>query len=295
LNRIAAVNRGGLSGALFMGLSMGILAAPCLGPFVLGLMAHVAGDGRLFYGALLFLVFSLGLGLPLTVLAFFSGAIHRLPGAGEWMVWVRKLFGLILLLMAIYVAIPLLSDLAFFLLVTTSGIAGGIYLGLEKSGGSNFMKFKKVVGLVIVVAALGFACQQAPYLDDRGEGGDSALLWTPFSQTALAQAKTKGQPALLDFTAAWCQPCREMERRTFPHPGVRQLLSQFALLKVDVTNGPTNNDARQIINRYRIRGVPCYLFVNSQGRVMVRYTLVGFVEPEQFIAHLQAVLKAAGG
>jgi hypothetical protein len=37
------------------------------------------------------------------------------------------------------------------------------------------------------------------------------------------------------------------------------------------------------------------LFVNTQGKVMTRYTLVGFVEPEEFISHLQAVLKAAGG
>ena len=61
------------------------------------------------YGLLVFFILAAGLGLPLAVLAAFSSSISRLPGAGEWMIWVRKFFGLVLVIMAINVAEPLLG------------------------------------------------------------------------------------------------------------------------------------------------------------------------------------------
>ena len=83
----------GYLGTLFMGLTMGVVAAPCIGPFVLGLLTWVAGMGSPWLGFIVFFTLSLGLGLPLFFLAVFSGNLNRLPRSGEWMLWVRKLMG----------------------------------------------------------------------------------------------------------------------------------------------------------------------------------------------------------
>src|SRR3990170_7613738 len=56
--------KGGAFGAFFMGLTMGIVAAPCIGPFVLGLVTYVAAKGDPYYGFLMFFVLALGLGFP---------------------------------------------------------------------------------------------------------------------------------------------------------------------------------------------------------------------------------------
>ena len=77
--------RGGLFGAFFMGLTMGIVAAPCIGPFVLGLITFVAATADPFKGFLMFFVLALGLGTPYLFLAIFSGQIKKLPRSGVWM------------------------------------------------------------------------------------------------------------------------------------------------------------------------------------------------------------------
>src|SRR5262249_42619529 len=93
LNRLATSSTrstSGMLGAFVMGLTMGIVAAPCIGPFVLALLVEVGTKGSAAYGFMLFFVLALGLGLPYLVLGTFSGALKTLPRSGLWMVTVRK-------------------------------------------------------------------------------------------------------------------------------------------------------------------------------------------------------------
>jgi thiol:disulfide interchange protein DsbD len=57
-------NRSGYLGSLVMGLTVGFIAAPCIGPFVLSLLVYVGKTGSAWMGFLLFFVLSLGLGVP---------------------------------------------------------------------------------------------------------------------------------------------------------------------------------------------------------------------------------------
>ena len=106
---MASKSYAGYFGSLFMGLTLGVVAAPCIGPFVLGLLTWVASMGSPWLGFIVFFTLSLGLGLPLFFLAMFSGKIEKLPRSGEWMLWIRKLMGWILVGMAAYFIRPLLS------------------------------------------------------------------------------------------------------------------------------------------------------------------------------------------
>ena len=78
-NRLVPRSSQGNLGALMMGLTMGIVAAPCIGPFVIGLLVHVSNRGEPAYGFFMFFVLALGLGLPYLVLGTFSGALKKLP------------------------------------------------------------------------------------------------------------------------------------------------------------------------------------------------------------------------
>ncbi|MBI4598180.1 MAG: sulfite exporter TauE/SafE family protein, partial [Candidatus Omnitrophica bacterium] len=96
------VARTGAVGALIMGLTVGIIAAPCIGPFVLGMLLYVGQLGRPVVGFWLFFALALGLGLPYLFLGIFAGQLHRLPRSGAWLTWVKQALGCVLFGVALY-------------------------------------------------------------------------------------------------------------------------------------------------------------------------------------------------
>jgi thiol:disulfide interchange protein DsbD len=89
--------RGGYLGALMMGSAAGFVAAPCAAPVLGLLLVYVARSRDVLWGGTLLFVFALGLGLLLMVLGIFSGLLSSLPGAGVWMVRIKRGFGVAML------------------------------------------------------------------------------------------------------------------------------------------------------------------------------------------------------
>jgi thiol:disulfide interchange protein DsbD len=294
LNRLASANRGGILGTFVMGLTVGLLAAPCVGPFVVSLMTHVATVGRLDYGLLVFFIFSLGLGLPLTVLAFFSGSIARLPGAGEWMVWVRRFFGVVLLLMALYVLKPVLGQASFDWGLLVVGLLGAIYLGfIEKSGTGRFMTFKRIFALGAICAVLVFGYfNLSPALFSRP--ASSHVAWQAFSPEMLGKAARENKPVVVDFAADWCMPCKQMDANVFSDQEVIEALGDFVALRADVTNG-ASPELKPYAAKWRLRGVPTLIFLDKQGNWLKELTIVGAVPKEVVLDRLNQVMSLSGG
>lgn len=96
------VRRGGYLGAALMGIAAGFVAAPCTAPVLGLLLVYVANTRDVVWGGTLLLVFALGLGFLLLVLGIFSGMLANLPKAGAWMDRVKKVFGVGMLLIAVW-------------------------------------------------------------------------------------------------------------------------------------------------------------------------------------------------
>jgi cytochrome c-type biogenesis protein len=100
--RYREVATGGLLGAFLVGAASGLVASPCISPVLLGLLTFVATKHSVVYGGALLFVFSLGMGVLLVVVGTFSGMAARLPKPGPWMIGVKKLLGLLMLVLAEY-------------------------------------------------------------------------------------------------------------------------------------------------------------------------------------------------
>jgi thiol:disulfide interchange protein DsbD len=267
--------KGALLSFFISGLLVGIVAAPCMGPAVLALLAFVSAQQNMVFGFSLFFVMALGLGLPYLVLGTYSGLLAKLPKSGAWLVWFERLMGVVLLTFGIfYVAIAFQWPFVKWI-VPAAFVAGGLYLGwIERSAklSKKFITFQWVLGTLAVAIGLFFFF--AP---------TSGVVWEKYHAGILEEAAASGQPVILDFYADWCIPCHELDQFTYSDPKVIQALQRFRKIKVDATSMETD-DIREVIRRFHVFGVPTIIFMDERGLEVQDLRMSGYVPPEEFVS-----------
>jgi thiol:disulfide interchange protein DsbD len=289
LTRIAGQSSQGIFGALFMGLTVGILAAPCIGPFIMGLLSYVGQKGNPVLGFWTFFVLALGMGTPLVFLGILSGSLNRLPRSGEWMVWVKKIFGFVMLGMAVFFLRYLISNELYWLLQASIAAVGSIYLGWVEGSGKGLRGFRGIQWCTGILGLCLFSYLVfAPghlFLHRQG------IKWLDYQEELIQEAKKQAQPVIIDFTADWCVPCRIMEQRTFASPPVIAKAKQFLTLRVDLTHS-THPKNRSLMERYRIKGVPTVVFLDQRGKEIENLRFYEVIKPVEFSKKMEIALKA---
>jgi thiol:disulfide interchange protein DsbD len=293
-----AGKKGGVAGVAVMGFLSALIVGPCVAPPLAGALMYIGQTGDALLGGLALFVMSLGMGAPLLLVG--TGAGRFMPKPGGWMSAVSRVFGVVMLAVAVWMLSRILPDGVTMGLWALLAIVSAVYMGaLEPlAKGSGWPALFKGLGvalllygaMLLVGAFSGATNPLSPLEGLRGNGTSAVLsnrpLFTRVSASALMdRIKTANRPVIVDFRADWCVSCKELEETTFKDPAVRRALQNYTLYQVDVTD---NTPAQKALMReLGIYGPPAILFFEKGKELRAKRT-TGYKSPRAFVALLQS-------
>jgi len=294
--RLSSMGGSGCRDAFVHGLACSLVAAPCVGPFLFGLLGWIATTRNVALGSAATAFYGLGLGTLFLIVGTFA---VNLPKAGPWMVGIKWAGGVCLAykgLAFIRDAMPketclalTLSDRAYVAagasMVAASVALAGIRIAAERRI-KHLSKSAKIAWILPAIVGLFMAVTWYP-LPRETTASDPAFLWESSEGVAVARAASEHKPMLVDFGASWCSACQELEETTFPDPRVREQESRFVALHVDATDDDDEEVADLRQKYHATEGLPVVLLFDSSGSEAVRFT--EFVPPDRFAAAMRTV------
>ncbi|RLE24347.1 MAG: hypothetical protein DRJ08_01075 [Acidobacteria bacterium] len=271
------VKRKGLLGAFLVGMATGVLAAPCVGPIVVVLLTWIANTGSPFLGFLYMFVFALGMGVLFVLIGTFTGLLSALPKSGNWMLWVKGIFGITFIGVALWFLKPLLQEKTLYIGILA--ILPILLLILKKSwvNGKTGVAFL-VLFLVAFIWGAHYQKAAIPQYHEQISKG-------------LVTANKSNHLIILDFYADWCAACKELDEYTWSNPKVQKEVSQNAVMvKLDFTL--TSKSGSELQQKYGVRGLPTVIILDKNGKELKRFS--GFLKPKPFLKLFNEVKSDAG-
>ncbi|MDA9210710.1 protein-disulfide reductase DsbD [Methylophilaceae bacterium] len=269
-----------------LGLISSLILSPCVAPPLAAAILYIGKSSDLILGGASLFFMSLGMSAPLLAIGIFSTKIT--PKPGPWMIIIKRLLGFILLAMAIYITRPLLSELVFFYSLFLILIVSIVFI--IWSNKKNKMK-TKVILTIIGLTMIGLIIfQMKPmWINSNHESKQKFTLINNIAELKNFLTDTNKKPIMLDFYADWCVACLEYEKFTFNNPNVSNLLSDFELLQVDVTDN--KKEHQLLLKEFDLFGPPGIIFFDSEGEEIKELRTIGFKNATEFSSILLRIKK----
>jgi thiol:disulfide interchange protein DsbD len=232
-----------------------------------------------------------------------TGAGKFMPRPGAWMTLVNGIFGIMMLGVAIWMLDKIVEPEVTMLLSAVLILSTALFLGVfEKEGHilkRTFAWISFVYALALFIGLLSGSTSYIKPLEglhvNSSNGSITSTSTTPLSfkvvknldQLDILLEANKGKKIMIDFSAKWCTSCKELEEVTFQDKAVQKFLKNFVLIRADVTQ---NSDAqKEMSKKYGVFGPPVMLFIDQDGKLLRSKTIVGFVEPQEFIQRVRGI------
>lgn len=279
--------QGSVVGTFILGALAALIVSPCITPPLIGVLTYISQHGNPFIGGITLFTLGLGMGVPLIVVALLSSII--LPKSGAWMNVIKSIAGLALLGLAIWLLQRVIPQ---YIAVILWGILCIIAALRFKS--KRAIKVLKPVSLILLIlgTALIMNVFYTKFIAKRATTQAHSLTWKNITtvdelEQSLQVAQTKQQFTLLDFSADWCTSCKKIDTTVFTNQTVIAALSNFNLLRVDLTNiQPAHKKLMSFTNVY---GPPSILFFDKQGVEIPNKRIVGDINVTEMLSLLQNI------
>lgn len=253
--------KGGKWLAVFtMGALSALIIGACMTAPLFGVLTFIAHTGHLILGGSALFFMALGMGVPLLLVGI--GAGNLLPRAGAWMNGIKRVFGLLLAAVALWLVFPLLAAA----------------LNWEN------------VGMTWRATRMPPAAESAAVAPSQLQPGSADFTLIQSKSELQHKIRMNGQPSMLEFYADWCANCREMEKITFADSRVQAQLKRFNLLRADVTKN--NLEHRALLKQFGLYGPPALLFFDAKGHEISALRMIGYQSPSLFLKKIEAMYPA---
>ena len=278
----------GVLGIAIMGFLSALIVGPCVAPPLAGALVYIGQTGDAVLGGAALFVLSLGMGVPLLLIGI--GAGKFMPKPGGWMESITKIFGIIMLAIAVWMLDRVLEPIIVMYLWALLLIGAALYLKMY-----SHIIIRLITTVIFIYGVLTFvgAVSGATNVLKPLERLSGTTVVSNAMQNELQWQKVKNlkeldvaikasnKPVMLDFYADWCVSCKELEQITFKDEAVIQKLQGFTLLKADVTQNSDEDKALQ--KQFGVVGPPALIFWDKNNNEIKAAQIVGYKNPKDFL------------
>ena len=279
--------RKGVLGAFVMGLILGPLSAPCVGPLIGTAILDIAAKGQVLEGAVKMFIFAQGMG----VLFMVGGvAVSALPKSGDWLTRFKQFLGLLVFGYAVWNVRFLVPDWANYGLLTIVSLTAGAVFGAFEAGVGLLGSLRQGLALLALALALllgiktveaGLDVKLLPQAGAAVERPKTSFWMEQDLEGALAKAKAEGKVVLVDIYAEWCAQCHELDEKTWPDQAIQAWVKDQAIaVRID-----TDKVRPDLAAKLQIRSYPTVLILDGEGKELRR--ILGFQKPPKMLGFLK--------
>ncbi|MDN5093830.1 protein-disulfide reductase DsbD [Aliarcobacter butzleri] len=277
----------GILGIAIMGFLSALIVGPCVAPPLAGALVYIGQTGDAILGGLALFVMSLGMGVPLLLIGL--GAGKFMPKPGGWMESITKIFGIVMLGVAIWLLDRVLNANIIMYLWALLLLGSAIYLKIYQHILAQLITVVIfILGVILFVGAISGATNPLNPLEKftsskMTQVSDEKLIFKKVKniQELELAIKNSNKPVMLDFWASWCVSCKELEEITFQDEQVINKLQEFTLLKADVTEN--NDEDKALQKKFGVVGPPALIFWDKDKNEIQASRIIGYKNPKDFL------------
>ena len=244
--------------AFFSGIFITLLATPCSGPFLGGVLSWALLKAP-FAIAPVFLSLGIGMSTPYLLMALFPQSARFLPKAGAWTGYLAKVIAFLLLATSCY----FLSFLADEFLLPTLFFFISLAFTAWIYQTAQYQDKKRARGLVVLAASI-FIISTFFFVKSL-EYNEKVNLWTSFNTEQFITTSSE-KNTLIIFTANWCPSCKVLEKTVFNMENMNKWKRKYSLefIKIDMTH--ENPQANILLKALHSGSIPLVALFSPQKK-----------------------------
>ena len=273
-------------GVGIMGILSAFIVGPCVTAPLIGALLYIGSTKDYIIGGTALFSLGIGMGFPLLILG--SSATKIMKKIGPYLGLVNKVFGILFLVVAIWLLERILSiHVSGFLWAILALIIMMLFYNSEEGK----LLLKPSFKIIMPILLLGYFSLQIygisvnnnfdPVTSFINKKTSLNFVKVYNSKELFEEINNSKKITMVDLYADWCVACKELDKYTFADSKVQKELAKINLIKLDITK--TNEDNQNFLNKHKLFGPPAILFFESSGSEIRNSRIIGYIDAQTFI------------